>query len=516
MTSPTLNDLFDEANWLEWRSLIPEPVHVTELVTTEETRREFLEGARLLRMDKRPRGGDRLPGPSPLQLNIADMLNAGRKFNGILEPRRSTKTTAIQAVILGRCSLRDDYLAGWTMTKKDGGQKTGERFRKDIVMQLDRLYPDPKSRPFIVNTGKGTEHIRWPHGSFFNAYAPGNEAFTSGAYDIAWVDEAQDATPEMTEDLMTSIPPTLDGRLSPQMIGSGTAPDYQKGNLLWQLLTMEGAGVIRHGIPIETDPLELESWEPTTDNPMGRVREMIEANHPGIGYTTPLSDVLDNYRAMTRKAFSREYLSLPGEEGSATSIISQPRWTKSLSAKPFPAELPKVLALAIAIHMDGKWASIAVAWKGKGDKRHVGLIHHQEGTEGFRNKVLLTARKLKRQVIWDEGRPTESVEMAPLLNARPPIRDRRLRRMEIPRAAVLFMKTLNAGDLVQYGQEPLDTAAEIAVRRAFGTSGGWAFGGRDLVNFPDDDVTPLEACSRALFALDDEKTPGGVPEFLGV
>ena len=78
---------------------------------------------------------------------------------------------------------------------------------------------DRKTRPFIINTGKGTEHIRWPNGSYFNAYAPGNDAFTAGAYDIAWVDEAQDATPEMTEDMMTSIPPTLDGRFRPQMIG---------------------------------------------------------------------------------------------------------------------------------------------------------------------------------------------------------------------------------------------------------------------------------------------------------
>ncbi|MDJ1115392.1 hypothetical protein [Microbacterium dauci] len=516
MKSPTLADLAEESTWLEWRSLIPAPVQVTELVTTEETRREFLEGARLLRMDKRPRGGDRQPGPSPLQLNIADMLNAGRKFNGILEPRRSTKTTAIQAVILGRCSLREDYLAGWTMTKKDGGQKTGERFRKDIVMQLDRLYPDPKTRPFIVNTGKGTEHIRWPHGSFFNAYAPGNEAFTSGAYDIAWVDEAQDATPQMTEDLMTSIPPTLDGRVLPQMVGSGTAPDYQQGNLLWQLLTMQRAGVIRHGVEQDIDPAELEAWEPTEEHPLGHVRELIELHHPGIGFTTPLSDVEDNFNAMTSKAFQREYLSLPGEEGSATTLIKQPVWTSSVADMPFSTVTPPpVLAMAVAIHKDGAWASIAIAWKGKKDRRHVALIHHQEGTEGFRKQVLLKARSLRRRVVYDEGRPTETVEISPLLAGRPPIQARALRRADIPRAAVLFMKTLNAGDLVHYGQDPLDRAAELAVRRGFGTSGAWAFGIPDERNAPEGDVTPLEACSRALYALDDEKAANTRVDIVG-
>ena len=514
---PSMADLQDESTWLEWRSRIPTPTHVTDLVTTEDTRREFLEGARLLRMDVRRRGGDGLTGPSPVQLVIADMLNAGRKFNGIMEPRRSTKTTAIQAVALGRCTLRDDYLVGWTLAKKDGGQKTGERFRKDIVSQVDRLYPDPKTRPFIINTGKGTEHIRWPNGSYFNAYAPGNDAFTSGAYDIAWVDEAQDATPEMTEDMMTSIPPTLDGRFRPQMIGSGTAPDYQAGNLLWKLLTMEGAGVLRHGIPDDTDPAELEAWEPDEEHPQARVRELIELNHPGIGFTTPLSDVRDNFAAMTSKAFQREYLSLPGEEGSATALIKQPVWTKTRTDKPFPASLPSVMALAIAIHPDGKWASLAAAWKGKKGKVHVALLHHQEGVDGFARKVLLTARKQNRRVVFDPGRPVENIEIKPMESGRPPLRIRPLRREEIPRTAVRFMKVLNAGELVTYdGQQPLDDAAEIVVRRAFGATGAWALSRPDEKNRPDDDITPLEAVSRAVYALEDEKATVGIPDIVGV
>lgn len=505
---PTMEDLRAEATWLEWRSLIPTPTAVTEMVTTDETRAEFLEGARLLRMDKRRRSDGGF-GPSPIQLVIADMLNAGRKFNGIMEPRRTTKTTAVQAVIMGRCSLRDDYLVGWTMAKADGGQKTGERFRKDIVSHVERLFPDKATRPFIVNTGKGTEHIRWPNGSYFNAYAPGNDAFTSGAYDIAWVDEAQDASPEMTADMMTSIPPTLDGRYRPQMITSGTAPEYQKGNLLWHVLNMEGAGVIRHGVDEDTDPEELEAWEPDEERPRARVRELIELHHPGIGFTTPLSDVRDNFEAMkaTPGAFNTEYLGLPGEEGSASALIKQPIWLGSrLGQTTADVQLPPVLALAIAIDPDGRWCSLAAAWRGKGKKRHVALLHHQAGVEGFAKQVMRTARKLKRQVHYDAGRPTENVEIATLSTARPVVRTKAVGRSEIPRGAVLFMKTLNAGNLVHYaGQDPLDGAAEIAVRRAFGTTGSWAFGRPDEKNRPEDDITPLEAGARALYALDGEK-----------
>lgn len=506
---PTMEDLRDEATWLEWRSLIPTPSKVTELVTTEESRLEFLEGARLLRMDKRRRS-DGGYGPSPVQLVIADMLNAGRKFNGILEPRRTTKTTAVQCVIMGRCSLRDDYLVGWTMAKADGGQKTGERFRKDIVSHVERLYPDKNTRPFTVNTGKGTEHVRWPNGSYFNAYAPGNDAFTSGAYDIAWIDEAQDATPELTADMMTSIPPTLDGRYRPQMIGSGTAPEYQKGNLLWHLIDMDGAGVLHHGIPEDTDPAELEAWEADESHPLARVRELIELNHPGIGFTTPLSDVRDNFEAMkaTPGAFNTEYLGMPGSEGSASVLINQQDWTGSRKATSLAeVRLPSVIALAIAIDPDGRWCSLAVAWKGKGRKRHVALLHHQSTVNGFAREVIKTARKLKRRVLFDAGRAPEVIEAGLVDKAKiPGGRTKPVPRSDIPRGAVLFMKTLKAGDLVTYnGQQPLDDSVEIAVRRAFGATGSWAFGRPDEKNRPEDDITPLEACARALYALDGQK-----------
>src|SRR6185503_10847389 len=91
------------------------PLISTELITTDQSRAEFVEGARLLRLDKMIRAGDGGTGPTPIQLAIADMLNAGYFKNGVLEPRRTTKTTSVQAVLLGRCSIREDYVVGWTL-----------------------------------------------------------------------------------------------------------------------------------------------------------------------------------------------------------------------------------------------------------------------------------------------------------------------------------------------------------------------------------------------------------------
>lgn len=131
--TPTLSDLWDEGTWLEWRSKIEHltPIRLDALVTTSQSRGEFIQGARLLRLDERQRAGDLGYGPSPMQLMVADLLAAGKFMNVIFEPRRSTKTTAVQAVMLGRCWSREDYTVGWTMFTT--GQKAGNRFREDIV-----------------------------------------------------------------------------------------------------------------------------------------------------------------------------------------------------------------------------------------------------------------------------------------------------------------------------------------------------------------------------------------------
>ncbi len=85
MTAPLLTDLWSEANWLEWRSRAEAftPIRLTDLVTTPQSRGEFIEGARLLRLDKRQRAGDGGFGPSPMQLLVADLLAACRFMNVI-------------------------------------------------------------------------------------------------------------------------------------------------------------------------------------------------------------------------------------------------------------------------------------------------------------------------------------------------------------------------------------------------------------------------------------------------
>jgi len=525
MTDPTLDDLLTEATWLEWRSRVIPAMASTELTTTEQSRAEFITGARLLRLDKHIRAGDGGTGPTPIQLVIADMLNAGRKLNGILEPRRSTKTTSVECVILGRCTHREDYQVGWTLATT--GAKASERFRKDIVAHVERVYPDPKSRPFTVNVGKGTEHIAWPNGSFLNVYAPGGDGFRSGGFDIGWVDEGGEAEPDLSEDLTIAVLPTMDTKPGAQFIISGTAAKYRAGNLLWDTLNNPKAGVIRHAIPETTDPEELESWEPEEDHPRGRVRELIELAHPGVGWTTPLEAVQDNFENFPREKFLAEYLGVFGAEGSNVGLIPPAQWERSLLPGAMPPA-PKRFALAISIHPDGLWASVGVAWHHEDRptdlvaealaldgvvepaqaKVGVGLLWHQQGVRGFAAKVLQLSRKFKVPIIYDQLSQAVGVETETLSRAMPRPTLTPATTSDVRRAATKLLKGLEDDTIRHWAQPQLDNAATIAIKRAIGTAGGFGFG-RPKADYAAD-ITPIEAVSLAVHFLASNEKPAKV------
>lgn len=523
MKQPTLDDLLNEATWLEWRALTLPSLLPTlppeQLVTTEQTRAEFVYGARMLRLDQRPRIDGEV-GPTPIMLQIADTLNAGVFLNGIMEPRRSYKTTSIQCVILGRCEHRDDYQVGWTLATV--GYKASERFRKDIVVHVERVYPDKRTRPFTVNVGKGTEHIAWPNGSFFNVYTPGGDGFRSGGFDFGWVDEGGEAEVDLSEDLTVAVLPTMDTKPGAQFVVSGTAPSFQTGNLLWDMLNDPDAAVQQHGVPMTTDPEELEDWEPSEEHPRARVRELVLASHPGIPRSTPLASVERNYRkfkSMPGK-FDAEYLGMAGTEGSSVGIIPPALWEQAGLDLDLPP-LPSRFTMAIAIHPDGLWASVGVAWKleapddlvstamrldgtpeVKPEQTAIGLLHWQPGVKGFAQKVLLLARKHRVPIIYDQLSQSVGVEVETLSRAAPRPSLTPATTVDVRRAATKVLKSLEDRTLAHYlKQSQMQQAASIAVKRPIGTAGGFGFG-RRKGEFADD-ITPLEACSLALHFLDD-------------
>lgn len=499
MTHPTLQDLQNEATWLERRALIPAPYKATDMVTTDDSRAEFLEGARLLRLDQlRNYAGEQI-GPTPIQLAVADTIASGKRQVAIMEPRRSGKTSGAQAVLLGRCALRQDYLVGWTLAT--AGYKASERFRKDIAGHLMRIYPDKASMRaagFRLDAGKGSEAIIWPGtGSYFNVYTPSGDAFRSNAFDVAWVDESGEAEVAMGEDLTASIRPTLHTRHGAQFIMSGTAGTFRAGQLLWDALNDDRSAVLWHGIGDDVDPELLEQWD--------TVRELVLAAHPGIGYTTPLEAIEDDFNTPAmRKGFNQEILSMYGLEGSNVALLNSVKWQESarpitkLSATP-----PAKFCMVPFVHPDGTYASVGAAWRGTRGKIRVGLMHWQMGTDGFAKKLLTLSRKHKHAIVYDARSAATEVEMKTLREAKPAPLEKPVLGADIARAAVHFTKLLNEGKLEHFDQRELTTAAEVAVKRAFSTGTGWAFGrpkGQEGA-----DISGIEAVALAAYKLSEER-----------
>ena len=510
MIHPTLADLQNEATWLERRSLIPEPLHSTGFVTTEQSRREFLEGARLLRLDQRRNYAGEIVGPTPIQLAIADTLAVGRKVNAILEPRRTTKTTAVQATLLGRCALREDYLVGWTLATT--GAKAGERFKKDISSQLQRLYPDVKAREEFVkiSLSKGSEGLLFRNGSSFDVYAPTGDGFRSNAFDVAWVDESGEAELELGEDLTAAIRPTLHTRHQAQFVMSGTAGAFRAGQLLWDALTDPNAAVLRHGLPDDVDPDELADWEPSEEHPRARVRDHVLRVHPGIGWTTPLEAIKDDWAAPAmRKNFPAEILSVFALEGSNTALLSQPKWQAStLPLGDAGTTPPARFCMVPFVHPDGTYASIGAAWTGPDETVHVGLLHWQAGTQGFAQKLYDLGKKHKRDIVYDSRSAATEVEVRQLRESRRAPAERPVLSADIARAAINLTKLLNEGKLRHYDQPELTSAAEVAVKRAWNYGSGWSLGrpkGQEEL-----DISGLEAIALAAYKLSDERERGSL------
>lgn len=222
-------ELADEAAWLGLRALALKPSVVSMLVTTVQSRLEFLEGARLLRFY-----GDRAMSgrcPQPQQLLLADVLAAGYKRNALLLPRRSSKSTSAIAVGLGRAAYREDYRVGiLTLTSGKAGRS---RFLKDVATPVERLYPDKQARPFKVIRIAGMEGIQFATGGSVSWLSTLDD-IRGEAFDLLYLDEAGEPNDvEQVREVMGAALPTLDTRPDAQLVILGTAGRYREGNLLW-------------------------------------------------------------------------------------------------------------------------------------------------------------------------------------------------------------------------------------------------------------------------------------------
>jgi hypothetical protein len=495
------HELRDEAAWLALRDSCLEPDEVGELVTTEQTRVEFLVGATMLGLI----GDGRTAKPQ--QLVLADTMNAGRPITAVLMPRRSTKTSTELAVIVGRCAVRPRRYSAFTLATT--GLKAREKFREEVIDPIEARWPDPSTRPVKIHRAAGSERLEWPNRSVFSVHPPIGAAFRSSAYDDVLVDEGGEADDAMTEDLLAAIPPTFD-TTGGQLTISGTASERRgPGQLLHKVLSDRalGAAVLRFGAPDATTDDQLAAWEATPAHPEACVRELVLRHHPGISTPerpnlTPLPAVHRSYLLMPRAVFVREYLGIFGEEGSGSSLFDPLRWARTGSEDALPAPAER-FALAFAPHPDQLCVSIVAAWRDEDGRAVPLLLERIEGIDKAPGLLLKYARRYKVAIVYDSALQVAQLIAEKLQRANPRPRLEPKTFGDVKRAASLIVDEVELERVKHYNQQVVLTeAVHRTVKRKAGDR-GWLFGRAE----PDHDITAVEAWALAQLAFDADDKP---------
>lgn len=519
--------LLNEAAWLELRDSGRKPLDESDLRASYQARAEFLVGAWILSelVPRRIVPGGLLANLQPQMLRTADVLGTGGPIdpevlledegcflNGVLEPRRSSKTTSLWCILLGRCWMRAVYMAGYTMLTT--AKKAGERFKLDVRDPILRKWRDKRVRErehgVKLLESNGSLGIEFANGSKLAILSPNGDDVRSGAYDILVLDEAGEAEPEMWDDIVGAVIPSFDTRPGAQLVYAGTGGKYRDGSHFWATLHDPTAGRIRYGVPDDIDEKLLESWD-------AGVGELIEQLHPGLDGLTSIATIRRNFPILGPEKFGREYCGHFGKAAGNDTLIGG-EWSDTTERGPVPTGITP-LSLAFAVHPGGLWVSIVVSWylpdadtgdlaraawalDGDDDSAPrigIKLIHHQSGNARMAATLWKYWKQLKLPIVYDDSPQEKAIIQELMRDARPRPQTQMIRFGEKSVAATKLLNGLRHGDVRHWEQEPMDKAAAGAVKR---TSGKAVLFGTPASD-PEFDITPMEAAAAAIYKLPD-------------
>ncbi len=437
----------------------------------------FAAGLRAMRLDGAGRG------PKPQQVELAGVLGAGARFNGILLPRRSSKTTTLFVWALGRCLTMDGRRIAYTAATS--GKAARDRFVKDIVPAIERS----GLSGFSIKRAAGLERVEFSNGSLFQVLAPNGAELRGQAFDDVIIDEAGEATPQDGHDLLAAALPTMDTTPDGQLVLAGTAGEGRDGNLLWDQLVRgrEGVGGILEYATGDLDIGARETWE--------QVSALLLQAHPGVGTLTTLEAVKGNWDRMPAAQFAREYLGIWGTAGMASNLFDLGAWGASaLDVNRLPSP-PERFALAMSAAPGQQAAAIVAAWRENGNA-HLLLIDHRQGTRWLADAANRLALRYRIPIVHDNF-GVVLVEADKMSRMKPRGQLAPTTIQQTTTAAAKLVEEVADGVVRHYDQEPLNAAVNLAQRRKVGDK-AFAFGRSDIM----DDISPVEAAALALHAYD--------------
>lgn len=487
-------DLTGESAWIALRDTALEPRVKSEILTTPESRVEFLHGAAIMGMH----------GPTKFeefnieghQLQVVDLLNVQTTRSVLMLPRRSFKSTTLIAMALGRAAMRARYrVAIFTAST---GKAGSSRFEEDVLGPIEAIYGEDKDAyPFKVVKQAGKQAIRFPNQSFVR-WVNSVADLRGEAFDWVIIDEAGEPEAKKGQQVIRAAGPTIKGRSHfAQMTVAGTAGDFRKGNLLWDWLEQGRAGdigILEYSMDDYLTEEDTDSWE--------KVQPLVMASHPrAASGSLPAAEILDEFNTNTIEDFLREWGGIFQAVGGTSSLVDPEWWDAARTEGDLPVP-PETFAVAFALHPGQRWASVVAAWRDEDGTGNLLVLEHRKGTDWVAQYIWELCQRYEGvYVTYDTGGSAQGVakveaEKLERSEPRPRLHPHDMR--GIRTAAALTVDDLRAGRVRHFDQPALNDAARVAVKRKIGTD-GWGIG-RVLIT---DQISALEAASMAL-RLSDE------------
>lgn len=461
--------------WSSVRTSHIDPLNVSKLDDSDQTRQEFMAGAQLFGYTE----------AHPQQLMVASVMGAGEETVVVEMPRRSSKSTSIACVLFGRAILRPRYKITFSA---QSGTKSQEFFR-DWVAEIDLAHIDvPDSeRPYKVRLQNGSMQIAFRNGSVFRVLSqPSAKALRGGAADVVWFDEAQEFDKDQGDDLKAGALPLMDTRDDAQLILSGTAGKARSG-WFWETLEVgraagPGVSILEYAAPADT------TYEQINDDAVWL------AAHPGIGTLTTLEKMRSRRATFSDPRWSAEYLGLWAEDYT-TAVFPAHEWA---AAEEAIEGFPKDVAFGYDISPNGSTAAVVAAWR-VDDVAYVELVAQQNGSSWVRPRIVELSKKYRAPVGFNDiggvRAVGEEIERARQI---PKSRLSAVAFRAIAPACSTFLREFEDGRLKHSGAVGL-TDAILQVGRGQMGDKAWKW----MPGVQGADITPVWAATMALRAFDE-------------
>lgn len=412
---------------------------------------------------------------TPQGAEVAALLNARhpdgtRLYTELVElmGRRSTKTTAIFAELLGRCAV---YPRTLVLTTAQDGTRAREILRGTVMEDL-RDAGFLRRGVATFRLANGSEAIEFFNGSVIKAVPPIPGKFRSKAADVILLDEAGETDADLGHAIIAAALPLMDTRPGAQLIVAGTPPETGESGLLWDELQEALDPKVK---TTAVHAYMLRSSESAAiihpDGSMEMDVKVMRRVHPGIGTVTTLATIKQRFEKLVSRnrlaEFEREY-GCRFTSDVSDGAIDFAKWKVCSGGDVLP-DRPARVGLGFDVEPDGTKAALVAAWRDPDGVAHLELLAFADGSDWLPEKARVASRRHRVPVAHDAiGVNLDVAQVLTRLRTKPtPIQLRNMQAAE----ARLVREIETTRTVRHYGQPDLTEAVKASAWRQIGDTG---------------------------------------------